>query len=194
MTAGTTRGLVFGGLVLAVVAVAFTLENLGAVIVSAVVAAIVAILVHRSLSSAAAPAPQAAASREPDWIDHLRALARLNGQIREHSLSPPIVERLEHCIDTLRRLLPELNEDHVGSELTWTVNRMATDYLARIVTPFVALAPGARAEHEAELLRSLEGVDAELENIAELLHSARVGEFKTKAAFLRARFLDGDLG
>ena len=126
-------------------------------------------------------------SRDPSFI-------AVNAQIREHALASPIVERLEHCIDSLRRLLPELNEDHVGSELTWTVNRMATDYLARIVTPFVALAPSARGEHEPELLRSLEGVDAELDNIAELLHNARVGEFKTKAAFLRARFLDADLG
>ena len=71
---------------------------------------------------------------------------------------------------------------------------MATDYLPRIVTPFVALGPDARQEHEAELLKSLQGFDAELENIAGLLRDAKVGEFKTKAAFLRARFLDGGLG
>ena len=196
MAAGIKRLLVFGGLGLAVLAVAITVQNLGAVIVSAVVAAVVAILVHRGLS-AAGPAEDeddVEASAQDDWIDHLRALARLDLTIREQALSAPVIDRLEHAIDVLRRLLPELNEDHPGSELTWTVNRMATDYLQRIVMPFVALAPAARSEHEAELLRSLEGVDAELENIVELLQGARVGDFKTKAAFLRARFLDADLG
>jgi hypothetical protein len=195
VTAGSKRLLVFGALALGVIAVALTLQNLGAVIVSAAVAAVVAILVHRSLGAApAAEAPGPEVDPADAWIGHLQQLAHLNVQIRESGLAPEVLEKLEHSIDSLRRLLPELNEDHAGSELTWTVNRMASDYLGRIVTPFVALSPPAREEHRAELLGSLEGLEAELDNIAELLRSSQAGEFKTKAAFLRARFLDGSLG
>jgi hypothetical protein len=195
LASGTKRLLIFGALALGVVVVALAVQNLGAVIVSAVVAAIVAILVHRSLGPGAPVAEAGPASDPADaWIAHLQQLARLNVQIRENGLADEVLEKLEHSIDTLRRLLPELNEDHEGSELTWTVNRMASDYLSRIVTPFVALSPPDREEHRAELLRSLAGLEAELDNIAELLRSAQAGEFKTKAAFLRARFLDADLG
>ena len=58
----------------------------------------------------------------------------------------------------------------------------------------MALAAPVREEQQAELLRSLAGLEAELENIGELLRSAKVGDFQSKAAFLRARFLDTDLG
>jgi len=195
LTSGTKRWLIFGALALAVVVVALSVQALAVVVVAAAVAAVVAIWVHRSLGASKQPAgPAPAEAAQVGWLDHLQKLARLNLKIREHGLSAPIVEKLEHAIDVLRRLIPELNEDHAGSELTWTVNRMASDYLGRIVEPFVSLAPGVRGEHEAELLRSLVGLEAELENIAELLQSARVGEFKTKAAFLRARFLETDLG
>ena len=119
---------------------------------------------------------------------------RLNIQIREGALPAGVTEKLEHSIDVLRDVIPQLNDDYVGSELTWTINKMATDYLPRIVAPFVALGPAARQEHEAELLKSLQGFEAELENIVSLLRDAKVGEFKTKAAFLRVRFLDGGLG
>jgi hypothetical protein len=67
---------------------------------------------------------------------------------------------------------------------------MATDYLARIAGPYVKLSPAARAEHEAELLKSLAGLEAELENIEGLVRNHQVGDFKAKAAFLRTRFLE----
>ncbi len=195
LTPSSKRWLVFGVLALAVALVAVTVQQLVAIVVSAVVAAIVAILVHRSLGAAGeAPAASVEADSPEGWVEHLQQLALLNLQIREQGLAAEVVSKLEHSIDVLRRLIPELNEDHAGSELTWTVNRMASDYIRRIVSPFLALSPGARAEHQAELLESLEGLDSELENIASLLQSARVGEFKTKAAFLRARFLDPGLG
>lgn len=195
MSSSSKRWLAFAVLFAAVAIVALSVQQLAVTVVSAVVAAGVAIFVHRSLGTSSAPAAEAPEpSPVAEWIGHLQKLAGLNLAIREHALDPAVVAKLEHNIDSLRRLIPELNEDHAGSELTWTVNRMASDYLARIVTPFVALGPAAREEHRAELLRSLEGLEAELDNIASLLQGARVGEFKTKAAFLRARFLDADLG
>ncbi len=196
MTGSSKRWLVSLALVAAVVFVALSVQQLAVTVVSAAVAAVVAILVHRSLGAApgSAPTSEDSAPARAEWIDHLQKLAGVNLLIREQALDATVVARLEQSIDVLRRLIPELNQDHAGSELTWTVNRMASDYLARIVKPFAALGAAARDEHRAELLLSLEGLDAELANIVELLKSARVGEFKTKAAFLRARFLDPNLG
>jgi hypothetical protein len=39
----------------------------------------------------------------------------------------------------------------------------------------------------------LNGLEDELENIEGLVRDAKVGDFKAKAAFLRARFLDDKL-
>lgn len=188
------RSLIFAALVLAVVAIAVSVQEVGVVVIAAVVAAIVAIFVHRSLGSADAPEPEPVADPADVWIGHLQSLVALNIQIREGGLPADVTSKLEENIDALRRLIPELNDAHPGSELTWTVNRMATDYLPRIVTPYVALSPPVREEHRAEFLRSLQGLESELENIGELVRNAKVGEFQSKAAFLRARFLDTDLG
>ena len=69
--------------------------------------------------------------------------------------------------------------------------RSQTALLEAIVT---LLSEKGRQEHEAELLKSLQGFETELENITSLLRDSKVGEFKAKAAFLRVRFLDGGLG
>ncbi len=195
MSAATKRLLAFLALAVGVVAIALVVEQLVVIVVSAGVAAIVAILVHRRLAgSAPREASETAAGPEDAWIGHLQSLVALDIQIRESGLPPDVTAKLEESIDVMRRILPELNDEHVGSELTWTVNRMATDYLPRVVTPYVKLSPPGREEHREELLGSLEGLESELENIRELLRGSKVGEFKTKAAFLRARFLDSDLG
>ena len=194
MGAATKRLLAFAVLAVGVVAIALVIQQLVVILLSAGVAAIVAVLVHRNLGSAPSEAATPAADLEDAWIGHLQSLVALDVQIRESGLPQDVTAKLEESIDVLRRILPELNDDHAGSELTWTVNRMATDYLPRILTPYVKLSPPAREEHREELLRSLEGLESELENIGDLVRSAKVGEFKTKAAFLRARFLDTDLG
>ena len=195
MSPARQRLLAFSLLVLAVVAIAFVVQQLLVVLVSAGVAAVVAILVHRRLAEGTPSPTEAAAPDATDaWIAHLGGLVALNLQIRENAFPADVVAKLESNIDALRDVIPELNDDHVGSELTWTVNRMATDYLPRIVVPYAKLSPPGREEHREEFLRSLEGLEGELANIRELLRNARVGEFKTKAAFLRARFLDSDLG
>jgi hypothetical protein len=190
------RSLLVLGLVVAVVVIASWSEQVSVVIVAAAVAALIAVLVHRHLASTQPSEPASEPALDPTdaWIGHLRRLVALNAAIREAGLPADVTSKLEQSIDALRQLVPELNDGYAGSELTWTVNRMASDYLPRIVTPYAALAPAARQEQRAELLRSLAGLEAELETIAELLRNAKVGEFQSKAAFLRARFLDADLG
>lgn len=197
MSPAITRLLVYVGLAVAVIGVALVFQHLLVIVISAAVAAVVAILVHRALGGEGSE-QRDSVIETPDstdaWIGHLRSLVRMNIQIRENALPAEVVEKLEHAIDSLRALIPELNDEYLGSELTWTVNRMATDYLPRILSPYVALAPAGRVEHQAELFKSLAGLETELSNIGDLVRNAKVGEFKTKAAFLRARFLDPGLG
>jgi hypothetical protein len=180
-------------LALSVVAVYVIVRRLPIVLISAVVAAAVAWYVSRRQVPAEAEERIEPVASVPEWIDHLRDLAKLDSVIREKACPESVTAKLEEVIDTLRRLMPDLNENHMGSELTWTVNRMATDYLSRIVRPYVELSSAGMVEHQDELLTSLDGLEDELENIEGLVRDAKVGDFKAKAAFLRARFLDDKL-
>ena len=188
----------YAGLVLAVILVFALAQVLWVTLLSAAVAAGVALAVHSRLGKEAPArepgAGEKAEGAEAEWISGLGSLVELNVAIREQALAEEVTATLESSIDVLRRLLPELNDQYVGSELTWTVNRMAEDNLPRIVHPFIQLPLPGRAEHQRELLESLGGLEAELENIAGLVRDQKVGDFRAKAAFLRTRFLDGSLG
>lgn len=189
----TRRLVTYLLLAIAVVAVFRWTRLTWVAVVAAAVAAVVAVWVHRSLDGREAEAEEPASEPLPElaeWVGHLQSLAQLNASIREQALPAAVVDPLEENIDVLRRLVPELNAGYVGSELTWTVNRMASDYLPRVLTPYLRLAPPARAEHEAELLDSLRGLESELDAIDQMVRNQREGEFKSKAAFLRARFLE----
>jgi hypothetical protein len=175
-------------LLLALLAVYVLIKNLVVVLVSAGVAAVVAWWVSRGDDPEDQPVDEGAAG--PEWVETLRGLAALNARAREQACPRPVTEKLETIIDALRRLIPELNTHYVGSELTWTVNRMASDYLRRLVEPYCALAPAAMLANQDEFLQSLVGLEAEVKNIAGLVATATEGDFKAKAAFLRARFLE----
>ena len=74
----------------------------------------------------------------------------------------------------------------------WGVSSsMAKEYLPKVLNPFVALSTTDRDAREGELLKSLNGLEAEVDNVAELIRGDKLGDFKAKAAFLRARFVQG---
>lgn len=126
----------------------------------------------------------------PPWVDSCRRLVQMNFDLRERAGPAASTAAIETSVDRLRALLPTLAEQSFGGELSWTVNRMAKDYLPRIVDPFLRLTDEQQAEREPELLKSLEGLHAELANVEEIVDGRLEADFKTKAAFLRARFLD----
>ncbi len=129
----------------------------------------------------------------PEWVSNLESLVALNLALRENALPDAATAKLESIIDRLRNLIPELNERHAGSELAWTVNRMSTDYLNRVVQPYVGLSSSAREEQLDPLIESLRGLESELESIEGLVKNNQEGEFTSKAAFLKARFLEDKL-
>jgi|GEM_PF-2157033 len=157
--------------------------------VSAGVASLVTIGVYRYLDSQNKPAPPPKADPRKELTKLLDGLVFLNIQIREEGLQADVLARVEGIIDKLRALLPEINERYPSHELTWTLNQMAKEYLQKALRPYMALSPGDREDRRAELLKSLDGVEAEVDNVAELVRGDKMGDFKAKAAFLRARFV-----
>ena len=157
--------------------------------VSAGVASVVTIGVYRYLDSRNKPAPPPKKDPRKELAALLDGLVTLNIQIREEGLGAEVLARVETIIDKLRGLLPEINERYPAHELTWTLNQMAREYLQKALRPYMALSPKDREDRRAELLKSLDGVEAEVNNVAELVRGDKMGDFKAKAAFLRARFV-----
>ncbi len=157
--------------------------------VSAVVATLVTFALTRYLDRRSKPAAPEKPDPRAELLGMLDGLVELNLGIREQSVPAGVLGRVEGIIDKLRALLGEINERYPGHELTWTLNQMAKAYLPKVVNPYLALAPQAREGAGAELLRSLDGVEAEIDNVAELVQGDKMGDFKAKAAFLRARFV-----
>ena len=192
MKASTKRWAVAIGVGLLLAIVLYLLFKVIVIaVISAIVASAVAILVYRYLDKE--PQPEVA-SRVVDPTAELRGLldnlVTVNIAIREEGLATDVVTRVEEIIDKLRELLPGINERHNGHELTWAVNKMAKDYLPRVVNPYVALSQTERESRRKELLNSLNGLEAELDNVADLVRSEKLGDFRAKAAFLRARFVE----
>lgn len=160
--------------------------------VSAAVASLVTFFLYRYLDKRTRPLePPPKPDPRRELLDLLDRLVELNIRIREQGLAEAVLARVEGIVDKLRGLLEETNERHPGHELTWTLNQMAKEYLPKVLNPFLALSPPDREACAAELLRSLGGLEAEVDNVADLVQSDKMGDFKAKAAFLRARFVQG---
>ncbi len=176
---------------LAVAAAVYLLfELLLVAVLSAAVATVVTLIAYRYLerrSQAASAAPEI--DPKVELLEMLGSLLALNIRVREQSLSADVTGRVEGIIDKLRGLLEETNERHPGHELTWTLNQMAKQYLPKVMNPYLALSERDRDQSREELLRSLDGLEAEVDNVAELVRGDKMGDFKAKAAFLRARFV-----
>jgi hypothetical protein len=160
-------------------------------VVSAAVASLVTIGVYRHLDSANKPVTPAKPDPRQELLGLMNGLVAMNIRIREEGLSAEVLARVEGIIDKLRPLLPEINQRYPGHELTWTLNQMAREYLQKVMNPYMALSPADRQERKAELMTSLNGLEAEIDNVAELVRGDKMGDFKAKAAFLRARFVQG---
>ena len=162
-------------------------------VVSAVVASLVTFFLYRYLEGRSKPAPPAKPHPRDLLLGLLGGLVELNIRIREKGLADTVLARVEGIIDKLRDLLEDINSRHPDHELTWTLNQMAREYLPKVMGPYLALSAADRASSEGELLRSLDGLEAEVDNVADLVRGDKMGDFKAKAAFLRARFVQQGL-
>ena len=190
-TVSTKRWIFLAGAALgAAVLVYLLFEVIVVAVVSAAVASLVTLGVYRFLEARKRPPPP---PPRPDprqrLLEILGKLVDLNIRIREQRLGNSVVARVEGIIDKLRSLLEDINERHPEHELTWTLNQMAREYLPKIMNPYLALSAGDRERSGEELLRSLDGLEAEVDNVADLVRGDMLGDFKAKAAFLRARFV-----
>ena len=160
-------------------------------------AALAALLLACRFSGKVAPFPQrnSDADRGPvaEDDDPRTELLSLNLRLRKAGLPAKWVTPCEHVIDQLMTLLPEVARVSDGSsDLHWTVNRIATNYLpVRCVGPFLDLPASARPEQAPAYVGSLAVLSEELQKVSELLRRRDNREFQIKSDFLKHRFSQG---
>jgi hypothetical protein len=117
-------------------------------------------------------------------------LLRLNIELRTTLHEADCIEPFESVIDQVRTLAPLLNERLPGSQMAWVINRMDTEYLPKLLRPFLALRPETRLEKKSAFLAALAQIRSELDEVETMLNSSDAEQFDSKAAFIQHRFSD----
>ncbi|MFQ5796086.1 MAG: hypothetical protein ACE5JP_13700 [Candidatus Bipolaricaulia bacterium] len=160
-----------------------------AVVVGAIAWAIARNLRRRSREDSTSDTDQAVETAEPaKELMLLDGLVKLNIKIRTEALPTKAMSVIERIIDKLRKLLPEMNQNYTGNDLTWEVNRTAEVYLPKVIDPYVDLSSTQRNKKRVLLLESLKVLEEALDEVVKLVRENKEGEFAAKAKFLKARF------
>ena len=126
---------------------------------------------------------------EAELIRRFDNLVMMNIKIREAKLATEVLSLFEEIIDKLRRLLPEMNENYPGNDLTWEVNRTADEYLPKqILSSYLGLTLELREQKKSEILETSGMLKKTLDEIIEMVNGNRVTDFAAKATFIKIRF------
>ncbi len=126
-----------------------------------------------------------------------QALLMANIGLRKSIIAPELRESYETLIDLLIELLPLVNgangETEQASELSWVINRMATEYLPnKSIAPYLKLSDSERLDSQivSEVLENINSMKKELLDVKEMIVKKNNSEFSRKAKFLKQRFTD----
>lgn len=117
-------------------------------------------------------------------------LLKLNIKARTKLTETVCIEKFEEVIDLIRFLSPQINSRLANSQIAWVINRMDTEYLPKLLDPFVKLPPESRANQQEAFLAALSSVRKELEEVRDMLRSSDEDQFNSKAVFIQQRFSD----
>ena len=120
----------------------------------------------------------------------LQNLLKLNIEIRENIGDVESIESIEEVIDKIRELAPQVNERIPGSQMAWLINRMDSEYLPKLIDPYMRLDVQGQKEKKATFLTALRSIKDELKEVGEMLSQSDTENFDSKATFIQHRFSD----
>lgn len=118
----------------------------------------------------------------------LDALFDVNLLIRENGLSESIMGKTEAIIDLLNKVIPTLEERYPSSQLRFTIDRMPTEYLPKLLNPYIQLEKEAQQDAEKKVLETLDAMLSEVQEVQDMIDSHKQKDFDQKAAFMAHRF------
>jgi hypothetical protein len=138
--------------------------------------------------------PATTQTEKPDPTSHL---IKLNLDVRKAFIGEDLSHTVERVIDKLVDLIPVVEKaDLVNGELSWTVNRISSEYLPnKCVYPFLKLDKNKRAESIIldSFNSNLNSLSQELDDVSNMLSNKDETEFTKKAKFLKHKFnTDGE--
>jgi hypothetical protein len=159
-------------------------------IVAVVAFVLLGLFVLRSKSEVAKENQQPDASKDESKNDKVRDLLRLNLDVRKAGLGKKITNEVETVIDSLISIFPKIDAHECASgEFSWTVNRIAAEYLPnKCLLPFIKLEGENRKSSADALSVSLQALFDELRDIEQLLAQNDQSQFDNKSKFLKAKF------
>jgi hypothetical protein len=118
----------------------------------------------------------------------LKKVIELYLECKLNRIDTVIVAELAGIIEKLFEILPRLNSEHPGTELTYVVNKICDEYLHQIVGTYLKLSRESQDAQKGEVVNVLRGLKTEIIDIYGLIESKSVGDFKTHAKFVRNKF------
>ncbi len=120
-----------------------------------------------------------------------KSLVDCNIALRKAYIPDEMRAAFETVIDKVLEILAPANNDSPNSELTWVINRVATEYLPnKSIKPYLSLNEDDRFSESVinEVKQGLSGIEKELNSVFDILASRKTTEFNAKAKFLKQRF------
>ena len=121
----------------------------------------------------------------------LDGLVGLNLDLRVEAAPSEVTNKSEEIIDDIMDLLPRANADYRGTELTFMVNKLASEYLPNLIRPYLELTPQTRDGHTQGALESLGVISEEIDQMKRQIESQSVNDYKTQEKFTQYKFSSG---
>lgn len=174
-----------------IILLSFVANLIISIIVGVVAGAIVHFMVNKDKDQTETTAATAE-TKDVDAADAaIESLLDSNLALRKTIVPQGLRQAFEDTIDKLIALLPEVNAKSKDSELTWVINRIATEYLPeKSLKPYLALDDASRNDEEtiASVIDGLNSMESELLEVESMLSDRKMNEFNAKAKFLKQRF------
>lgn len=157
-----------------------------------IIGAALGLLIGLFLFPASGKKPKIEVVDTVDPVDNfLSKILSLNKKLRlDPYLKQEVLDKFEGIADKLGNIIPKANREHPGSELTYVVNRMVTNYLPELIDPYLALSADARESETTKLMDTLNSLESEIDNIITLIEERKVNEFRVQDTFLRHKFTE----
>ena len=174
-----------------IILLSFVANLIISIIVGVVAGGIVHFMVNKDKDQTEAT-EETAEEKETDVVDvAIESLLDSNLALRKTIIPQDLRQAFEDTIDKLIVLLPEVNAKSKDSELTWVINRIATEYLPeKSIKPYLDLDDVLRNDEEtiASVIDGLNSMKSELLEVESMLSDRKMNEFNAKAKFLKQRF------
>lgn len=174
---------------LAIFVVLTLLVNL---VISVVIAVVVALAIYFLLKDKDKSHEKLPEESPLDLLEQsCKSLVDCNIALRKAYIPDELRAAFETVIDKVLEILAPANNDSPDSELTWVINRIATEYLPnKSIKPYLSLNDDDRFSESVinEVKQGLSGIEKELNGVSDILASRKTTEFNAKAKFLKQRF------